>query len=228
MTRYALYFAPDPDHPLTAFGDTWLGRRAADGVDVPRPKLTDLSEAELVSATASPRFYGFHATLKAPFSLAEGTNVDGLLAAVEAFSAGSEPFPLPLTLGRLGRFLALIPAGSVPELSPMAQTIVEAFEPWRAPLSDADRTRRLKSPLTPRQIELLDKFGYPYVADEFRFHMTLSGSLDGELIERVERTLAPLVDAALLQPLRMDGISVYKQNDRNAPFSILRRFRFGG
>ena len=47
-------------------------------------------------------------------------------------------------------------------------------------LAEADKARRLKSPLTPAQHAYLEAYGYPYVGDAFRFHMTLTGSLPAE------------------------------------------------
>ena len=61
---------------------------------------------------------------------------------------------------------------------------MKAFNAYRAPLSAADRERRIKAKLSPRQIELMDQWGYPYVLDEYRFHMTLTGALLDNMRDR--------------------------------------------
>ena len=72
MYRYALYYAPPPGTALAAFGARWLGRDP-DGAEAPAsPELARVTPGEWRRAVALPRRYGFHATLKAPFSLAEG------------------------------------------------------------------------------------------------------------------------------------------------------------
>ena len=69
--RYAIYFAPRPRRALARFGAAWLGWDAEAGADRDGPELAGLPRprAEIV---ATPRRYGFHATLKAPFRLARG------------------------------------------------------------------------------------------------------------------------------------------------------------
>lgn len=165
MTRYALYFAPETG----SFADIaarWLGR-AGDPV---HPDLWPL--------TASARRYGFHATLKAPFRLAEGQDVDALVAAMADFAATQAPVALDgLQLANLDGFLALVPMGDTTALDAFAARVVQGFEPFRAPLTAADIARRNPDRLSPRQRALLDTWGYPYVMDEFRFHMTLTERL---------------------------------------------------
>ena len=50
-----------------------------------------------------------------------------------------------------------MPAEQTPGLTNFAQSVAEAFDPFRAPLSDTDRQARIeRNGLTTRQIELLD------------------------------------------------------------------------
>jgi hypothetical protein len=80
-----------------------------------------------------------------------------------------------LEVSLLGAFCALTPAGGDAAVNALASDIVRHFEPFRAPPGEAARARRLRSPLTDRQRTYLDRFGYPYVHEEFRFHVTLTG-----------------------------------------------------
>ena len=61
---------------------------------------------------------------------------------------------------------------------PAADT-VRGLDSLRAPLTAAERAARRPERLTRRQRDLLDAWGYPYVLDEFRFHLTLTDDLDG-------------------------------------------------
>ena len=65
-----------------------------------------------------------------------------------------------------------------PTLETLAADLVRATNPFRAALSQADLDRRRAAGLTPHQDALLTEWGYPFVMDEFRFHITLSGKLD--------------------------------------------------
>jgi len=178
VPRYAVYFAPDPGSALWEFGSAAIGYDAATGRDVALVPPDGWSGGDWRSATEDPRRYGFHATLKAPFRLVDGQDEPALLRALDSFAAGNAAAPLGgLKVAALGRFIALVPAGDPAPVGTLAFAAVTAFEPFRAPLSDTDRARRLAGGLSERQATLLEQFGYPYVAEQFRFHMTLSGPL---------------------------------------------------
>lgn len=225
--RYAIYFVPALESALWRFGCESIGYDAATGRDVPLPNVDGISPADVEAATSEPRRYGFHATMKPPFELAAGQDADVLHEAAAAFAAAHQPFTIPgLRVAALGRFLALIPAERSAELQALAGDCVEAFEPFRAPLSDADRARRLAKPLTPRQQEYVNTWGYPYVFEEFRFHMTLTGPLDEHLREAflpdLTRRYAP-IDTAV----PIDGIALCHQPDRQSRFRLVEHFTFG-
>lgn len=227
MRRYAIYWAPPPESPLAAFGARWLGRDPWTGRDVPQPEIAGLAPERLREITASPRLYGFHGTLKAPFELAEGRRPDELHAAARAFAAHRRPFAVPLELASLGGFLALVPRTPVPELDALAADCVVAFEPFRAPLSPADLARRRTATLSAREDEQLVRFGYPYVFADFRFHLTLTDRLAEPEHGAVRAILAPLTAAFCAEPLRIDSIGVFEQPDRTTPFTVTGRYPFG-
>lgn len=227
--RYALYYAPAADSALWRFGSGVLGYDALTGEDLPHDVLVGCAVAEWPELTAEPRRYGFHATLKAPFELAQGRTEDQLRAFARNCAAATESVTLAgLTVSALGRFVALIPAQPSTDLQRFAFGLVQAFEPFRAPLSEADRARRLKSPLTPAQHAYLEAYGYPYVGDAFRFHMTLTGSLPPERVEPVRQALEMAYTQALPSgPMRIDRLALFRQDDREARFRLLESYRLG-
>ena len=85
--RYAIYYAPAPGSDLDRFGAQLLGYDAFSGVDLPFPDGILQTTPDWRDLTKEPRKYGFHATLKAPLSLAPGKTEAELLAACEAFAA---------------------------------------------------------------------------------------------------------------------------------------------
>lgn len=219
--RYALYFAPAADDPLNKAAAEWLGRDAFSNANSARAAEGGLSADELDALTADPRRYGFHATLKAPFHLADGRSEADLLDAMKAFIAKTSAFDISsVVVGQLGHFFALVPESLHAPLQEFAGTVVETFEPFRAPLSEADIARRKPDSLPPRQREYLVNWGYPYVFDDFRFHMTLTGP--------VPEAQAPVMASILKQrfadfigrPLRIDGLALFVEPERGAPFLV--------
>ena len=227
--RYAVYYAPAADSALWRFGSGVLGYDALTGEDLPHDVPPGCDPAIWPEFTAEPRHYGFHATLKAPFELAQGRSEDQLRAFARNQAAATTSVTLSgLAVCALGRFVALTPAEPSEALQRLAFAQVQAFEPFRAALSEADKARRLKSPLTPAQHAYLEAYGYPYVGDAFRFHMTLTGSLSQEQVELIRQAL----DEAYRQAVPtgsalIDRIALYRQDDRDARFRLLDSYRLG-
>jgi len=89
----AVYFAPAADDPLWRAGTAWLGRNPEAGLNIVQPHIVQLDIEGLAAATASPRRYGFPATLKPPMALAHG--LDRLIDDVRALARDIAPFDAP-------------------------------------------------------------------------------------------------------------------------------------
>lgn len=176
--RVAVYFAPEPDSAWWKAGSHWLGRCAHRGVALDAPQLPGVPPSALQALTAEPRRYGFHATLKPPFRLAPGSDLARLRAALRALAARTEPVPLPrLRVSMLGDFLALRPEADSPALLALAARCVTELHPLAAPPTAEELARRRRQPLNAEQDLLLQRWGYPWVLQQFRFHLSLTGSL---------------------------------------------------
>lgn len=227
-TRYAFYAAPPPDDPLWRFGSSVIGYDAALARDASFPQGIPFDRPDWADLTGDPRRYGFHGTLKAPFELVDGASEADLLEAAMIFAERRPAIVLPvLETSLLNSFVALVPAEPSDALSMLAADCVRDFDAFRAPMSEADRARRLKNPLSDRQITQMDAFGYPYIFEDFRFHLTLTGSLPEALREPVRAALAAAY-APLAAPFRVDALTVFRQNDRHSRFTVLGRFPFEG
>ena len=224
--RYAIYFAPAPGSDLDIFGAHLLGYDAFTGMDLRSPDGILRMVPDWHDLTKDPRKYGFHATLKAPLSLAPGKTEAELLAACEAFA--STPAAIPIirpVVGSISGFIAVIPAEPPPELIRFAADCVSAFDSFRAPLTAEDHARRNPSQLTPRQREQLDRWGYPYVMEDFRFHMTLTGRLDAERREPILTMLRRSFSAIDLKTLAIDRIAVFRQENAASRFRIINHWK---
>ena len=219
--RYAIYFAPPLNDPVSRVATNWLGRNPFTDEIVEAPEITGLSSAEIAFHTAMPRRYGFHGTLKAPFRLAEGMSEDDLLGALAEFAESVQPFEIDcLEISQLGPFFALVPRSPVPDLEDLAARATREFEQFRAPLTEAEIERRNPEKLTPAQLANLHRWGYPYVFDEFRFHMTLTGPVDAENSTRIEQALHTFFDPVLSEPVEVRNVALFVEEEKNAPFRV--------
>ncbi|HTV67834.1 MAG TPA: DUF1045 domain-containing protein [Rhizobiaceae bacterium] len=220
--RYALYFTPDRDHPLTRLAAAWLGRDVFTGAALQPPVVAAFSAAEVAFHTAAARRYGFHATLKAPFALAPGETEASLAAALESFTAARGPVSMPaLKVARLGGFFALVPSAPAPEMEAFAGDVVRDFDRFRAPLSESELERRNPDALSAIEFANLTRWGYPYVFEAFRFHMTLTGRIGANDAARIEETLQSLFGPLVAQPVALDSLTLFVEPEPGAPFTVL-------
>lgn len=217
--RYAVYFAPDADSALWRFGSAVLGYDGAAGKDVPQLVPQGFGDDEFFALTEDPRHYAFHATIRSPFRLAEGVDEGRLVEVLEAFCASRTAFSMPalaLTVipARAGgeAFLALTEAAPSQELAALERAVVPAFEGCRAPLNEAERAKRRPDNLPERQLRYLDTYGYPYIFEDFRFHMTLTGRVPADRVPAMQAGLEALyrshVDDALVP---VNALALYRQ-----------------
>lgn len=219
-TRIAVYYAPNPDSDLWRLASSWIGRDAFTGAEL--PLRTDESIVKF------PRHYGFHATLKPPFSLRNGTSIDTVAEAAARFAAGRRSFTMPrLEVSRLGSFLAITEAEPSADLSALAADCVRDFEVFREPLTAEEAAARRKGIEDARQLELIERWGYPYVFDQWKFHMTLTSSLlDRQALVATHEELSFEFAGVLSQAVVCDAICLFVQEHRQAPFRVLQRFPF--
>lgn len=229
MHRYAIYFAPPREHPLWRIGCTLLGRDPESGEEIAQPPLAGIGQDRFAAITAEARRYGWHATLKPPFVLAAGTRRAMLEAALARFAAHRPGFAMPpLTLADLKGFLAVVPRERSAALAALAADCVRDFDAFRAPPSEAELARRRRAGLDAAEEANLAAWGYPYVMERFRFHMTLTMRLAEDERAAVAASLAPLLEEALAAPLMAAGLALYGEPAPGADFRLLRRYPFGG
>ena len=220
--RYAIYYVPERESALGRFGAQLLGYDAWSGEDLPFPTDATQTIADWRNLTADPRKYGFHATLKAPFTLAEGKTENGLIDACAVFVGTHRPIPvIRPVVDCISGFIAVIPAERSRQLEQLAADCVTSFDTFRAPLTEQDRARRNPDKLAPRQRAYLDRWGYPYVMDEFRFHMTLTGRLDETRRGGVLEMLRDRFSAVGLPSLAIDRIALFRQEDAGSRFCVI-------
>ncbi len=223
--RYAIYFAPSTVSPLGKFGNAWLGWNPEKQTHVTRPTLVGLSKEEIQDATLSPSRYGFHGTLKPPFRLKIGKIRAELEVALEKMASSLKPLRCgPLELAKIGRFLAFRPTNCEMAFSALADTCVWKLDEFREPPSEEELNRRRQNGLSERQDELLEKWGYPYVMDEFRFHLTLTDKLDTQRQLEFFAALQDPVMEITATPFEINDICLFGDPGAGKPFHLLKRY----
>lgn len=219
--RYAIYYTPPIYDGLSVAAASWLGRNVYSGEAPEAPSVAGFSRQELAFHTAVPRRYGFHGTIKAPFLLHSETSEAALLKTLMHFASTVTPFEIPrMEIARLGEFYGLAPSGPCDEMNHLAASVVQAFDTFRAPLSDVEIERRDPDRLTAPQFSNLHRWGYPYVMDEYRFHMMLTGPVHPNLNIRFETALREFFGPLLNEPVKISSLALFIEPEAGAPLRV--------
>lgn len=229
--RYAAYFAPAPDSAWWEAGSRWLGRCALRRELLPQPRVPGLAPGEQLRLTAAPRRYGWHATLRAPFALTSGVDLLALRTGLRTICQDLHPFDIPpLQVVQLGNFLALVPGDGdvVADIDAVARACVIGLQPYAAPPGADELARRRADGLSLEEDALLTRWGYPYVMQRFRFHLSLTGPLR----ETPTSAAHALRDAAMelfgaLGPCRFESVALFAQPADGADFVLLEHVQLG-
>lgn len=211
--RHAIYFTPEPSSALHKLGSSWLGRDAHSKASLGRP------DPRLSEYTSDAARYGFHGTLKPPFVMKSSVPVAMLEAGVRGIAQQHASFSAGiLELQLIEGFLALVLAQPSAALHQLADDCVERLDDFRTPPEEAELQKRRALGLTEDQEILLQRWGYPYVLEEFRFHMTLSSRLSND----EQAWMMPLAKAhfasVLAQPLWIDALTIMVEPESGADF----------
>ena len=227
-TRYAIYFVPAAETELYRFGSSILGYDCYSGNDVPAPMEFEPEAALWRELTREPRRYGFHATLKAPFHLSPACTEAQLTSAFLSFAAlGHAVGRVAPEVALISGFTAVVPRQPSDAVAALANKCTTMFDAFRAPMSARERARRVAADLSQSQIHNLERWGYPYLFRDFRFHMTLTGKLAQARAKAVLAQLrAGFGRACGEQELAIDRLALLKQEGERAPFRVICQIEF--
>ncbi|WP_170367848.1 DUF1045 domain-containing protein [Ruegeria arenilitoris] len=225
FARYAIYFVPPAQSDWSRFATSWLGWDIDAGRTVDHPIIDGL---DVASVTQVPRKYGLHATMKPPFRLREDQSLSALQDTCARLAGKFAPVLLDrLEVARLGRFLALRPVGDTRDLNALAAACVRDLDPFRAPASETEMNRRRAAGLTMEQDANLTNWGYPYVLEAFRFHITLSGRLSKPMLANVQTVLNQRLVPLLPAPFDIRDLALVGEAE-DGRFHMLQRYALSG
>ena len=214
--RYAVYLAPPPASRFWQLGSAWLGRDAWLNRPAALPSGWSAADADRVAAAAR---YGWHATLRAPFALAEGASEAAVHATLRTLARRFATFGLTLAPATLSGFAALRPVSGQPQVAELATAALLALDALAAPAP-------VRTGLSAREAELCRRWGYPYVFECYRCHFTLTSQLAEADIPSWLARAAAHFDGALCQPV--EGLALFVEPEAGAAFRYAAWYGFDG
>lgn len=227
--RFAIYFTLAQSDPLYQLAAQWLNYDFYKGDQMPPIKLDHHAIIDplrpYIKYNAKAAQYGFHATLKPPFRLKPGVSHVQLVKIMKHFAKLHKPFTCaPLKVEQIGDFLALVPEQHCNKLNDLAKDCVQTFDVFRDRLNADEIEKRNPLKLTKNQKLMLDTWGYPYVLDEFRFHMTLTDRLSKKQINKCRPLLEAYFHPYTSRSLPVDQINLCYQATSRSPFVVLETY----
>ena len=226
MPRYAIYYCPDSTSAWWDIWSKWLGRYPNQVAEITQSECPGISQERFYQFTKHPRRYGLHATLKAPFFLNQTSTFNDLLKATHRIGEQHSPFEINLELLLYGDFLALVSKNASILLEHLERDLVMQLDSFRLPLTDAQLNKRRSVGLNPREDQLLQEWGYPFVLDCFQFHLSLTGSLKKATQDEIEamtnfsqRQLHTLKN----NKIKIDSICIFEELTENSALILKKR-----
>jgi len=225
MIRLAIYYTPPEGSPISRVAADWLGRNSSSLASEYNQLPENISSERFSKIIASPFHYGFHGTIKPPFRLVNGVEVNQVAAKLRSFAANYQSFILPpLAVTYMHNFFCLRPLRPNKALNQLAADAVILFDEFRKPPDEAELARRRSAGLTAGQEKSLQEWGYPYLMDEFRFHLTLTGKIDSEQERLVlDEELRKRFTRELLQDLPFSSLALFMEENKK-PMRLIANF----
>ena len=95
--------------------------------------------------------------------------------------------------------------------------------PFARSAPDGEVAKRRAAGLSPEQDTNLVEWGYPYVLDQFRFHITLTGKLPKGDLPAVEDYLASELAPLLPQPFVINDLALMGEAE-DGRFHLIQRY----
>jgi hypothetical protein len=161
--------------------------------------------------------------LKAPFRLRGQFDPGDLLAELQKLATSISTIPaLEPAVELISGFVAIVPTTASPALDRLAAACVNVFDRFRVPMTPPERARRAAAGLSQSQTANLDRWGYPFVFEEFRFHMTLTGRVGPDRRAAIHTLLQDAFSRRCgLGAIGLDRLALVRQDGPKAPLRVI-------
>ena len=217
--RYAIYYIPSNDL-LYKLGSSWLGWDTVLRQPVSQPEISNNINIEKITET--PRKYGLHATIKAPFRLADGVSVSELERQLRNLCLSLKPIEFSLEVSELNGFFALTPTVKNTELRKLHSKVVRELDYFRAQPTKEEIIKRRENQLTSEQDQNLIKWGYPYIFEDFYFHITLTGKIPEDYRNKVKDEIENFFQPVLQQKINLSELALVGEA-KDGNFYVIRQ-----
>ena len=168
--------------------------------------------------------YGFHGTLIPPFKLNKNYSTNTLFKKTEEIAKKFKKFKFyKFKLKKMNNFYAFVQNKKNNNINKLSNRLVRELFKFRSPLTKKEIDRRNPSKLSKLQLNILYKWGYPYLMSEFNFHMTLASEVTGNKLYLELKKIERNKEIILNEINNFDKIYIFGENQKGM-FENLENF----
>lgn len=230
-SRYAIYYAPPKESNLEEFGRYWFGWDPLNAKLINNKQrinylngfgiknLKNIDKNVLIA-----KKYGFHGTLIPPFKLNKNYSTNLLFKKTEDIAKKFKKFKFyKFKLKKINNFYAFVQNKKNNNINKLSNRLVRELFKFRSPLTKKEIDRRNPSKLSKLQLNILHKWGYPYLMSEFNFHMTLASEVTGNKLYFELKKIEKNKEIILNEINNFDKIYIFGENQKGM-FENLENF----
>ncbi len=230
-SRYAIYYAPPKESNLEEFGRYWFGWDPLNAKLINNKQrinylngfgiknLKNIDKNVLIA-----KKYGFHGTLIPPFKLNKNYSTNLLFKKTEDIAKKFKKFKFyKFKLKKINNFYAFVQNKKNNNINKLSNRLVRELFKFRSPLTKKEIDRRNPSKLSKFQLNILYKWGYPYLMSEFKFHMTLASEVTGNKLYSELKKIENNKEIILNEINNFDKIYIFGENQKGM-FENLENF----
>jgi len=221
-SRYAIYYAPPKESNLEEFGRYWFGWDPINAKSINNKQrinylngfgiknLKNIDKNVLIA-----KKYGFHGTLIPPFKLNKNYSTNTLFKKTEEIAKKLKKFKFyKFKLKKINNFYAFVQNKKNNNINKLSNRLVRELFKFRSPLTKKEIDRRNPSKLSKLQLNILYKWGYPYLMSEFNFHMTLASEVTGNKLYLELKKIERNKEIILNEINNFDKIYIFGENQK--------------
>ena len=223
-SRYAIYYAPPKESSLEEFGRYWFGWDPLNAKLINNKHrinyLNRFGIKNLINIDKNvliAKKYGFHGTLIPPFKLNKNYSTNTLFKKNEEIAKKFKKFK------KMNNFYAFVQNKKNNNINKLSNRLVRELFKFRSPLTKKEIDRRNPSKLSKLQLNILYKWGYPYLMSEFNFHMTLASEVTGNKLYLELKKIERNKEIILNEINNFDKIYIFGENQKGM-FENLENF----
>ena len=230
-SRYAIYYAPPKESSLEEFGRYWFGWDPLNAKLINNKQrinylnrfgiknLKNIDKNVLIA-----KKYGFHGTLIPPFKLNKNYSTNKLFKKTDEIAKKFKKFKFyKFKLKKINNFYAFVQNKKNSNINKISNRLVKELFKFRSPLTKKEIDKRNPSKLSKLQLNILHKWGYPYLMSEFKFHMTIASEVTGNKLYFELKKIEKNKKIILNEINNFDKIYIFGENQKGM-FENLENF----